>query len=199
MKIKPQIRILGIDDCPFSRSNRQVQIIGTVFRAGEYMDGLLSTKISVDGEDSTEKIIQMIKKSRTSGQLRLIMLDGIALGGFNVVDINRLWKETKLPVIVVIRQMPDFTAIKSALKKVKGRKEKLALIEKAGRVKQYSVDHKELGYKGRKIYFQPAGIDEQEARKVLKLTIQHGLIPEPLRVAHLIASGIKFGESRGRA
>lgn len=198
MIIKKQIRILGIDDCPFKKGDKQTQIIGAVFRAGEYMDGLLSSKVSVDGFNSTDKIIQMIKKSRAKGQLRLIMLDGIALGGFNVVDINKLYRKTKLPVIVVIRHKPDFNAIKRALKHLSKPEQRFALMKKAGEIHEMKIRHKGLRKPG-KIYFQFAGLTEKQARQALKLTIVHGLIPEPIRVAHLIATGIKLGESRGRA
>lgn len=34
---------------------------------------------------------------------------------------------------------------------------------------------------------------------VLEATTLHGNLPEPLRIAHLIAGGIAAGESRGRA
>ena len=36
------------------------------------------------------------------------MLDGITYGGFNVVDIEELYRETGLPVIVIMRSCPDF-------------------------------------------------------------------------------------------
>jgi len=198
MIIKRQIRILGVDDSPFKRTDKYTQIIGTVFRAGEYMDGLLSSKIRVDGFDSTDKIIQMIKKSRTKGQLRLIMLDGIALGGFNVMDINKLYKKTKLPVVVVIRKRPDFKAIEKALKHLSKPKQRLALMKAAGKIHEMKIRHKELRKSG-KVYFQFTGLTEKQTRQALKITIVHGLIPEPIRVAHLIATGIKFGESKGRA
>lgn len=198
MTIKKQIRILGIDDSPFKRKNKYTQIIGTVFRAGEYMDGLLSSKIRVDGFNSTEKIIQMIKKSRTKGQLRMIMLDGIALGGFNVIDINKLYKKTKLPVIVVIRRRPDFKAIEKALKHLSKPEQRLELMKSAGKIHEMKIKHKGLRKSG-KIYFQFAGLTEKQTRQALKLTIVHGLIPEPIRVAHLVATGVKLGESRGRA
>ena len=33
---------------------------------------------------------------------------------------------------------------------------------------------------------------------MLERTTQHGIIPEPLRLAHLIAGGTTTGKSRGR-
>lgn len=175
-----------------------MQIIGTVFRGGQYMDCLLSTHIRVDGFDATNKIIAMIKRSRTVGQLRLIMLDGIALGGFNIIDINKLHKETNLPIIVVIRRRPNFTAMKRALAHLSKPEKRLQLIRAAGEVHELKIMHKELRKTG-KLYFQFIGLNCAQAKEILKMTTVHGLIPEPIRIAHIIATGIKLGESRGRA
>ncbi|MDD5779140.1 MAG: DUF99 family protein [Candidatus Thermoplasmatota archaeon] len=38
----------------------------------------------------------------------------------------------------------------------------------------------------------------EEATEILKISIVRGAIPEPIRVAHLIATGIKTGESYGK-
>lgn len=199
MHIKKQIRILGIDDSPFEKSDRSVLVVGAVFRGGEYMDCLLTCEIEKDGLNATEKISEMIKKSRNKGQLQYLMFKGNTLGGFNIIDIKKLFKIASLPVLVVMRRKPNLPKIEKALKHFKDKKERIEIIRKAGKIFEYKVSHKELGYKNKKIFFQTAGMEEAEARKILKLTIRHGLIPEPLRIAHIIAHGIKKGESRGRA
>jgi len=43
------------------------------------------------------------------------------------------------------------------------------------------------------------GSTRAAVREALALTTIRGSLPEPLRVAHLIAAGIMRGESRGRA
>ena len=45
---------------------------------------------------------------------------------------------------------------------------------------------------------QVAGINPADAEQIVKLTSTRSLVPEPLRVAHLIATGIVRGESVGR-
>ena len=53
--IKQEIRILGVDDSPFpSHTTEEVMLVGTVFRAGNWLDGVLSTYIHGDGTDGTE-------------------------------------------------------------------------------------------------------------------------------------------------
>ncbi|MBS3102422.1 DUF99 family protein [Candidatus Woesearchaeota archaeon] len=185
---KKEIRVIGIDDAPFRKfSKGKVFVIGTVFRGGTLLDGILSTKVNVDGSNSTKKIIEMVNKSKFKPQLRCIFLDGIAVGGFNIIDVKELSKKTKLPVIVVIRRKPDIAAIKSTLIKI-NKKNKINLLEKAGEVINIG-----------KIYVQLTGISVEKAREILKIVCTRSLIPEPIRIAHLIASGIVDGESRGKA
>ena len=49
------------------------------------------------------------------------------------------------------------------------------------------------------VYVQRAGLTLSEAGKMIERLAIGGRIPEPLRVAHLIAGGVREGESKGRA
>ena len=100
-------------------------------------------------------------------------------------------KKTKKIVIAVIRKKPDIERFKKGLKNLKDYKKRLKIVENAGEVYSTKI-------KNKKIYFQCAGISEYEARKILKLSSKRSAIPEPIRLAHLIATGIVNGESRGR-
>ena len=83
--IKREIRILGIDDSALL--DEKVMIVGVVFRGGDWIDGVLRSDITRDGLDATDVICSMIKESKHYGQLRVLMLDGITYGGFNIIDI----------------------------------------------------------------------------------------------------------------
>lgn len=189
--IKKEIRVIGIDDSPFNKKDRKCLVIGTIFRGGNYIDGVVSCSVDVDGDNSTETLAAMINKTRHKGQLNCIMINGIAVGGFNIVDIQQLSRKTKLPVIVVVRKMPSFKEISSALRRINSGS-KMKAIKKAGEV--HSVKIKE-----KRVYFQIAGISAAKAAEIIRVTSTHSLIPEPIRVAHLIAGGIVKGESKGRA
>ena len=155
------------------------------------MDGVLSTYVHVDGEDATYNFIEMINKSKFKSQTQAILLDGIAVGGFNVINIESLWKHTGIPVIVVVRKMPDFEELEKALRKL-GMERKYQLMEKAGKPQKVEV-------KNGAIFIQTAGITMEEAREILTISCTHSNIPEPIRAAHLIGAGIVKGESKGRA
>jgi endonuclease V-like protein UPF0215 family len=115
--IKPEIRVLGVDDGIFKPHTKSfVPVVGVVFRGGYWLDGVMHTKVRVDGFEATRKIASMIKGSPHYKQLRVIMLNGVTIAGFNVVDIKRLNADTGLPVIAVTRDKPNFEEIHEALK-----------------------------------------------------------------------------------
>jgi hypothetical protein len=49
------------------------------------------------------------------------------------------------------------------------------------------------------VFISFAGSTEEEAKELVRKTTVRGVIPEPIRMAHIIASGIVKGESRGKA
>lgn len=192
MLIKREIRILGWDDGPFPKGQRgKTVLVGAIFRGGSFMDGLLKTEIDVDGLDATEKMVEAVRGTRHR-DIRVVMLGGITFGGFNFVDIKRLHEETGLPVIVVVRKKADMKKFRSAMRKLPGFTERWRAVANAGEFFRADI-------KGKSIYFQKAGLTEEEAERIIRLSASRGLKPEPLRVAHMIASGIVKGESIGRA
>jgi len=186
--MKPEIRVIAWDDCRFKEDDTNVLVIGVIFRGGRFLDGLLSTKIKKDGLDATNRISESINKSRHYDQLQYIMLDGITFGGFNIVDIQKLYKSTNLPVIAVQRNKPNVKLFKHTIRKIfKDWKERIKIVDKAGKIKKWD-----------KIYYQCFGLSKNECEDILKVTTIRSHVPEPIRVAHLIASGLS-GESKGRA
>ena len=195
-EIKEEIRILGIDDGPFGfgEGNRAL-LVGTVFRGGAWLDGVLTTKVLVDGDDATTEIIQMILKSRHRGQVRVVMTDGLTVGGFNVIDAREVFRSSGLPVISVTRSKPDLDSIRAALKKFPDSEQRWERIRKAGP----PVKHVFGRPRGKgSVYFQGFGIREEDAHSIIEMTSTRSLMPEPVRVAHIIASGVTRGESYGR-
>jgi len=191
-KIKQEIRILGIDDAPFTpRTSGEVMLIGTVFRGGTWLDGVLRTQIIIDGSDATDKIVKMVCSSRNKDQLGVIMLDGITFGGFNIVNIKKIFEKTEIPVIVVMRKFPHFDKIQTALKRFKDWEKRWNRVLIAGEV--HKVENEET------IFIQTYGISLDDAKEIIKISTTRSAIPEPVRAAHIIAAGVETGESKGNA
>ncbi|MBN1785231.1 MAG: DUF99 family protein [Candidatus Bathyarchaeota archaeon] len=184
--IKSEIRVLGIDDGGFvPRTKGTVDVVGVVYRGGQWFEGVMKTKITLDGLDATEKMATMIKESSLCGEIRVIVLDGVTFAGFNVVDISELSSRLNLPVISVVREKPDLEKIKNALKNLPYFEVRWQAMENAGEL--FTVETKEGE---NPIYIHTAGILWEDAEKVMRVTSTRSLIPEALRVAHIIASGL---------
>ncbi len=184
--IKAEIRIVGVDDGVFIPHERGfVDVVGVVFRGGYWLDGVMKTKIEVDGMDATQKIASMILGSPHYKQLRIIMLSGITFAGFNIVDIHELYDKTQLPVIAVTRNKPNFDDIRRALENLPRKKERWEIIRKAGVPVEVQTHEGEAP-----IYIQTAGLRLEDAEKIVKISSTQSNIPEPLRVAHIIASSL---------
>ncbi len=183
-------------------------LVGAVC-SGTRLDGVVSGHVQRDGVDATRRMIALIRASQFEAHIRAVMLQGIAVGGFNVVDVHELSAVLRVPVLVVIRHEPDLEAIREALfvdvprrrPRVRGAERKWRLIEKAGPAEPLVIrrgTRRVQSLPGR-LWVQRIGLSPEEARALVEATTLHGHLPEPIRLAHLIAGGVTTGRSRGRA
>ena len=181
-------RTVGIDDAPFRRGQRQgVMVIGAVC-AGTRFEGLLSTTVRPDGFNAPRRLVDLVGGSKFADQLHAVLINGITLAGFNVVDLPTLQRELELPVIAVMRRQPDLTAVFRVVDKLSQPERRRRLFERGGPI-----------HRGSNVFFQVHGADVKTAETLLDRVTDRGHIPEPLRLAHLIGGGIVKGESGRRA
>lgn len=179
--------VIGFDDAPFARTHRGlVALVGTVC-SGTRLDIVVRGEVTRDGDDATAVMAHLVR-DKSLVHVRAVMLQGITTAGFNVIDLHALHAMLEMPVLVVMRHFPDFGAFFHALDRVPGAEAKRALIEQAGTPEKVGP-----------LWVQRAGLTLDETQRMLENTTSHGVIPEPLRLAHLIAGGMTTGKSRGRA
>ena len=190
--MKAKSRFLGIDDGPFRFGDEEVPLVGVAVQAPAYIEGVLMTLAHVDGRDATERILGMVRRSRYREGFRMLFLNGIAVGGFNVIDVDALHRELAVPVVTVTRRAPDLEAIRGALRrKFEDWEERWRLIERHA-IEEVTTHHTPL-------HVTYVGTTRREVIEALALTTVRGALPEPLRVAHLVAAAAVTGESHGRA
>lgn len=181
--------VIGFDDAPFDKAHRgDVRLVGTIC-ARTRLDGLVSGRVRRDGRNSTSTMVELLQSSQFESHVQAVLLQGIAVAGFNVVDVHALHEALGRPVMVVARRQPNFTKIRrTLLQSVPGGDRKWGLIERLGEMEPL-----------RGVFVQRVGLSLSEARHLLSATTLHGNLPEPLRLAHIIAGGVTTGASRGRA
>jgi hypothetical protein len=186
---RPPVHVIGFDDAPFDRAHRgDVLVIGAVY-AGTRLEGVISGTVRRDGANATRALAALVRRSRFGPQLQLVLLQGIAFAGFNVVDLQGLHEALGIPAIVVARKRPNLARIRCALlDHVRGGRRKWRLIERAGPMEPVAG-----------VWVQRAGISAADAERAVRRLQVTSKLPEPLRTAHLLAGGVATGASRHRA
>ncbi len=219
------MNVIGFDDGPFPHHHRGDVLLVGVVCSRTRLDGVVSGKVRRDGSNATAEMVRLVRGSSFAGHVRAVLLQGIAVGGFNVVDVRALSEALGVPVLVVMRRAPDLTAVHMALfsespasrPRVRGAARKWKLIEGAGPIEplgtsRRAIKRAEVGEgphratkqvtglreEAPRLWIQRVGVSLEEARRLVLATTLHGNVPEPLRLAHLIAGGITTGNSRGR-
>ena len=138
--IKSEIRVLGMDDGKFvPHTKGTVKVVGVVYRGAYFLEGVMQTEITIDGLDATENFASMIKNSPYYGEIRVVVLDGVTFGGFNVADIRKLFSLIDLPVISITRQKPNMDEIMAALQNLTNFDVRWTAMKNAGKLFEVEV------------------------------------------------------------
>ncbi|BAY16288.1 hypothetical protein NIES21_21130 [Anabaenopsis circularis NIES-21] len=188
LKNHRKIRAVGFDDAPFMRNaNKPVGVAGVIC-ADTRFEGMVWGEIQPDGWDATEKLCQLLIGGKFLPHLHIVLLDGISLGGFNIVDLPLLAERLERPCIAVMRKQPKLNAMIYAMQRLPHPEKRLETILHAGTVYEYPP-----------FYFQVYGAEPDVTAQVLQRLTDCGHVPEALRLAHLITSAVVKGESGRQA
>jgi uncharacterized protein len=188
LKLNRVIRVIGFDDAPFLRHAGEPVSIAGVVCAGTRFEGMVWGQIEPDGWDATEVILKLLLGRKFLPQLHILLLDGIAFGGFNVIDLPRLSEQLQLPCVAVMRRMPNLVTVEHAIHRLPHPERRLQLLQRAGTIYAYPP-----------FFFQVCGACPQVTFSVLQRLTDCGKVPEALRLAHLIGAAVVKGESGSSA
>ena len=89
LRLEKTIRVIGFDDAPFEkRRGAPVNLAGIVCAQVRF-EGMLWGEIERDGDDATDGVIELVSGSKFAEQAHIILTDGLAFGGFNLLDLGR--------------------------------------------------------------------------------------------------------------
>lgn len=181
--LKKGARLLVIEDSPFRRADRTVFALGIIVM-NDIVEGAMSFRVKKDGDDSADKIIKAVRKSRFRDQIKLVVTNGIAIAGLNIVDMAKIRKALGIGSMAITRKRPRPQLLRRAIRTMTKDRKKLSLFNCLS--KEISV-YRYGGY-----YLQTLGIGKEDARNAFAAAVKY------LRLAHLIAGAIVRGESKGR-
>jgi endonuclease V-like protein UPF0215 family len=185
---KSRPHILGVDDAPFDkRQPGPVPIVAVAMEGPDVIESVALGEFPVDGEGATEYLAAWIGSLRARPMLQAVILGGITIAGLGIVDVTALAERLGLVVLVVTRHNPARSELAEALRAA-GLPDRLVLLEQIPRAYRVSEG----------FYLAHAGASRVEAERLVTATLAKSRLPEPLRVAHLIAQALVLRESRGR-
>lgn len=181
--MKAGIRYIAIASGPIGK--KKSLIVGVIFR-DNYIEGLLSSSVNVDGTDSTRQIIRMIKRSRFKEQIRILLFNGIAIAGLNIINPKLLEKELNYKVVLLNRHKQNAKELINALREFSrirkiDVKKRIDIVDKYSKVKSIKVHD----------LFMQSELEDAYIRAFTERAF------EALRIAHIIARGVSTGESKG--
>ncbi|HEV2449349.1 MAG TPA: DUF99 family protein, partial [Thermoplasmata archaeon] len=105
---KPHLRVIGVDDAAFTRRSRRAFVVAVAMSLPHLVEGVELTAVTVDGDDATRHLIAVLGRSPFLRGARAILVDGVAVAGFNLIDLASLARNLERPVISVTPKAPEY-------------------------------------------------------------------------------------------
>lgn len=191
MKVsKKAIRALGVAES-FGKCSIKAFLTGVVMRSDFLIDGFSLSHTTIAGDDATDAVISLYD-SLNRKDINLIMIGGAVISMYNIVDLDRIFEKTGKPVLAVTYRPSE--GIEEAIKRhfPDNWEGKLEAYRRLGPRREITLKN------GFKVFVRSIGIDDYDSKLVLNKFTVFGRIPEPIRVARLLARSLhKQGEPFG--
>ncbi len=176
---KKGIRVFGVAES-FTRGDKRSRLGGVVMRGDLVVDGIVLGSAKVGGDDATSRILKMYRKLRRN-DVNLIMLSGCVISHYNIVDVDEVAKKSEVPIICLTYN--ESRGIAGAIKRnfPDNYHAKLAIYRKLGERQPIRLKT------GFKLFVRSSNLKRTDVQRVLDSFTLQGGIPEPVRVAKLLA------------
>jgi hypothetical protein len=180
---KKGIRALGIAESFMKGSSKTSILAGVVMRADLVVDGVGIAEVTVGGMDSTQKIKSLYDSLQRS-DINLILLNGCVVSWYNVIDLHQFAKTVNLPLICLTYD--ESAGLEKYFEEnfPNDWKERVEIYQRNGSRKRLKLST------GKDVFARAINVKESEVLQVLNKFTLEGSIPEPLRVAQLVARSV---------
>ena len=177
---KKGIRALGVAECFRRGVSRHSILAGVVMRADMIIDGFSLATATVGGLDATEAVLRLYGRLGRK-DVNVIMLNGCVISWYNVIDLHEVAERAGRPVICVTYEPSP--GLEKYFREYfpEDWRERLAIYERNGPRTPVVLKT------GHRVFVRAIGLEDEEAIHVLNRFTLHGSVPEPLRLARLLA------------
>lgn len=182
---KKGLRGLAIAES-FTQNSQKSVLAGVVMRRDFVIDGFVFGNSTLEGNDATDVILSMYKKLERT-DISYLLISGIILSLYNIVDIKKISESLNIPVIAVTYK--ESKGIDDAIKHhfPNSYETKLKEYEKLEDREQITL------HTSYDVYVRKEGCNISDVTRLLNNLTLQGTFPEPLRVAQLLAKTLLQG------
>ncbi len=179
---KKGLRGLAIAES-FHQNSKKSILSGIVMRRDFVIDGFVFGGATLDGDDATNAILQMYEDLKRP-DISYVLISGLIISLYNIIDIKKIHQSLKIPIIGLTYH--DSEGIEDSIKHhfPDSYKSKIKNYQNLGIRKKITL------HTSSEVFVRKEGCTFHDVEYLLnKLTLQ-GSIPEPLRVAQLLAKSL---------
>jgi endonuclease V-like protein UPF0215 family len=183
---KKGLRVLGFAESFVKETSRSV-LAGVVMRGDQFLiDGFGMTTLTVGGMDATEGVLRLFKQlNRTD--INLLMFNGCIISWYNVIDLEEVFLTLDIPLVCVTYEESE--GLEKYFKdNFEDWEHRIEIYKKNGPRDEIVV------HTGHSIYTRAYGMEQKETQTILDRFVLQGAVPEPLRVARLLARALLKSE-----
>ena len=185
---KKGIRVLGISESFVKGISKHSILAGVIMRADMIVDGFTFSRVEVGGMDATQKIIEM-HDGLNRRDINIVLLNGCVISWYNVIDLNHVVDAIGLPLVCVTYS--DSKGLETFFKEnfPEGWQQRTDIYKRNGPRTPITL------HTGHTIYARFLNVNKDETSRLLNKFTFHGAVPEPLRIARLLARSIMRSSS----
>lgn len=145
-------------------------LAGIIMRNDNVIDGFVAGYATIHGNDSTDSILQMYNRARRT-DISYMLVWGTIISRYNTVDINRISECLGMPVLGIsgMHKKPINDTLRVRLPEI----------------------HTIKLQNSHTVYAHVSGCTKTQAENLLNIITIQGGIPEPVRLARLLAVAIR--------
>ena len=173
---KKGLRVLAIAES-FRKHDMKSILAGVVMRRDFVVDGFVYTDTTIGGNDGTDKIISIIKSLRRN-DINYVLLGGLIISLYNIINGKQIHEKIGLPVIAI------------SYKKSFGLTGSIHGIDEKQKILDYlRLENRKplMLWTGKTVFVRQWGVSFADASNLLNSLVIQGAKPEPLRLATLAA------------
>jgi len=179
---KKGIRVLGISESFVKQKTKRSILTGVVMRADGIIDGFGIYTTTVGGLDATKSVISLYENLKRK-DVNVIFLNGCIISWFNVIDLKKVYEKVGLPLLCVTYEESE--GLEKYFKEYfKDWEERFDIYLRNGEREKIEIKT------GKTVFTRSLGLEKDEVKRILDKFTLDGAIPEPLRVARLLANSV---------